>query len=105
MNNDLSLFSNIKGLKVFVRGKNRAIVYVDETLDVDQLRMLAHSYAMITLISQSYIDIDIENTVATLCEKVAFKAVPKDKMIYEALGKGLKEYEYYNKSFMFTSIL
>ncbi len=105
MNNDLSLFLLVKDLKVFSRGKNRAIVYVDETFNVHKLRPLAHSYTMITLISPNHIDIDMENSVATLCEKIAYKAIPKDKMIYEALGKGLKEYEYYTKSFMFTSIL
>lgn len=104
MLNDLNLFKITKGLKLFNRGNNRAIVYVDNTTDKTQIESLGNIYPMITLVSQKNIDITIPNTVTTDCVKIEYKAVPKDKMIYEALGKGLKEYEYYVKSFMFTLV-
>jgi hypothetical protein len=104
MIDDLNLFATIKGLKIFTRGKNRAIVYADETTNINQLNLLGQTYTMVTLISQSEINVNLLNTQSTDCEKISFKAVPKDKMIYEALGKGLKEYEYYTKSFIFTSV-
>lgn len=105
MLNDLKLFLPTNGLKVFNRGKNRAIVFVDQTTDIEKIVLLSNTYPMITLVSQNMIKLDFENAVSKQSIKIEYKEVPKDKMVYEALGKGLKEYEYYIKSFMFTSVL
>lgn len=100
---DLKLFDYRSELKIFTRDNIRAVVYLEKIEDLDKISQLRCSFAKVTLLSTFPIVADVDGAIFNSSKKIGYKEVPYDRLVYEALGKGLKEYEYYVTSLLFIN--
>ena len=104
MVDDLKQFSDQFGMQVFQRDTNRLIVYIDNLDKLSNLDKFRHVCSKLTLISSFPIDISFDNILSKPSKFIGYKQMPYDRLVYESLGKGLKEYEYYITPILLLSV-
>lgn len=102
---DLKLFDLRNQLRIFTRDHTRAVVHINNLEDLKKITELAVTYSKLTLLSAFPVVANIDGIIFNASKKIGYKEVPYDRLVYEALGKGLKEYEYYVTSLVFIKTL
>ena len=101
MQADLTHFQLVNGILCVNSSPNRLFVYIDNQDQIPNLVQFKTEYPKITILSIVKFDINVTNAIITPTRKVAAKTHPGDMSLYNVLGKGFKDYEYYVTSLVF----
>lgn len=98
---NLKSFRKIDDILCYNYDDNRLFVYIDSNKTIKNLYKLKGYFPKFTLISLEPYKIDSKNILTKEWKKVRQMEHPNDPSVYNVLGKGFKDYDYYYTSLLF----